>query len=215
MTMTTFHFYAKLDQTLLLGQKGKNVPGLLEGIKSAPESCIYYHTHRFLQQHHYLSPEPPNDFAYWVTEVLGDKVLGEQLSSVDTIQFESISELRDKFISLIESYLASMEKIIDCPRGEEFHFMASRTFALPTPYFAQNLIEFRNILGHVSVSTIYYHIFDAKLRLGRGENDFSRWFDSNGMSALAEEVRNLDPYTYTLEGLRKRILVLTEKHDTN
>jgi hypothetical protein len=213
--MTTFHFYVKFDQTLLLGQKARNVPGLLEGIKSAPESCIYHHTHRFLQQHHYLSPEPPNDFAYWVTEVLGDGVLGEQLSSVDTIQFESISKLRNKFVSLIESYLESNEKVADCPYGEEFHFMASRTFASPTPYVAHNLREFREILGHVSVNTIYYHIFDAKLRLKHGENDFSRWFDSNGLSALAEELRNLDPYTYTLEGLRKRILFLTKKHDTN
>ena len=96
--MTDFHFYVKFDQTLLLGQRAKNVPELLEGIRRVPESCIYYHTHRFLQQHHYLSPEPPNDFAYWVTEVLGDKVLGEQLSSVDTIQFESISALRDRFV---------------------------------------------------------------------------------------------------------------------
>ena len=213
--MTAFHFYTKLDQTLLLGKKARNAPGLLEGIRSVPESSIYYHTHRFLQQHHYLSPEPPNDFAYWVTEVLSDEVLGEQLSSVDTIQFESISTLREKFIFLVESHLASVEKITDCSHGEEFHFMASRTFALPTPYVAQNLIEFRDALGRVSVNTIYYHIFDAKLRLERGENDFSKWFDTNGMSTLAEELRKLDPYTHTLEGLRKRIIVLVRKYDTH
>ena len=213
--MTTFHFYTKLDQTLLLGKKARNVPGLLEGIRSVPESSIYYHTHRFLQQHHYLTPEPPNDLAHWVTNALNDEVLGEQLSSVDTIQFQSITELRNRFIVLIESHLASMEKITDCPRGEEFHFMASRTFALPTPYVAQNLIEFRDALGRVSVNTIYYHIFDAKLRLDRGENDFSTWFDTNGRSTLAEELRKLDPYTHTLEGLRKRIIVLVRKYDTH
>jgi hypothetical protein len=213
--MTTFHFYTKLDQTLLLGKRARNVPGLLEGIRSVPEPSIYYHTHRFLQQHHYLSPEPPNDFAYWVTEVLNDEVLGEQLSSVDTVQFDSISNLRERFISLIESRLASAEKVTDCPHGEEFHFMASRTFALPTPYAAQNLVEFRDALTRVSVNTIYYHIFDAKLRLERGENDFSKWFDTNGRSTLAEELRKLDPYTHTLEGLRKRIIVLVRKYDTH
>jgi hypothetical protein len=213
--MTTFHFYTKLDQTLLFGKKARNVPALLEGIRSVPDSSIYYHTHRFLQQHHYLSPEPPNDLAYWVTNVLNDDILGEQLSSVDTIQFQSIAELRTRFILLIESHLASMEKITDCPHGEEFHFMASRTFALPTPYVAQNLIEFRDALGRVSVNTIYYHIFDAKLRLEKGENDFSKWFDTNGRSTLAEEMRKMDPYTHTLEGLRKRIIVLVKKYDTH
>ena len=213
--MTTFRFYTKSDQTLLLGKKARNAPGLLEGIRSVPEASIYYHTHRFLQQHHYLSPEPPNDFAHGVTYVLNDDVLGEQLSSVDTIQFHSIAELRDRFIALIESYLVSVEKIADCPRGEEFHFMASRTFAMPTPYAAQNLVEFRDALGRVSVNTIYYHIFDAKLRLERGENDFSLWFDTNGRKTLAEEMRKLDPYTHTLEGLRRRIIVLVKKYDTN
>jgi hypothetical protein len=213
--MTDFIFYVKFDQTLLLGRRARNVPELLEGIRSAPENCIYHHTHRFLQQHHYLSPEPPNDFAYWVTQVLGDKRLGEQLSSVDTIQFESIADLRNRFISLMESHLASGTMTADCFPGEEFHFMASRTFAAPTPYIAHNLAEFKEILQRISIGTLYYHIFDAKLRLKHGENDFSRWFDCNGLSMLAEEVRNLDPYTYTLEGLRRRILALVQKYDSN
>jgi hypothetical protein len=93
--------------------------------------------------------------------------------------------------------------------------MASRTFALPTPYVAENLTEFRDMLGRVSVTSIYYHVFDAKLRLERGENDFSKWFTGIGKTALAEEVRTLDPYTHTLEGLRKRIMVLVKKYDTD
>ena len=86
--MSVFTFHTKLDQTLILGLKARTVEELLDGITRVPDSSIYHHTHRFLQQHHYLSPEPPNDFAYWVSEVLVDSVLGEQLSSVDTVQFE-------------------------------------------------------------------------------------------------------------------------------
>jgi hypothetical protein len=93
--------------------------------------------------------------------------------------------------------------------------MASRTFALPTPHVAESLASFRDILGRVSVNTVYYHVFDAKLRLEHGENDFSKWFAGMGKMALAEEVRRLDPYTHTLEGLRKRIMVLVKKHDTH
>src|SRR5574341_1684932 len=76
---TEFRFNTKFDQTILLGKKARNVAELIDGIWSVPDASIYFHTHKFLQQHHYLSPEPPNDFAYWVTNVLNEETLGEHL----------------------------------------------------------------------------------------------------------------------------------------
>ena len=78
--MDAFQFFTKLDQTLLLSLQARSSEELLNGIRTQ-DSSIYFHTHHFLQQHHFLLPEPPNDFAYWVTEVLGDDNLGEQLCS--------------------------------------------------------------------------------------------------------------------------------------
>ncbi len=213
--MESFRFCTKLDQTLLLGRRAKNIAELLEGIKSVPPSSIYYHTHGFLQAHHYLSPEPSNDFAYWITDVLDDVVLGERLSSLDIVQFQSIADLKQALIDIIETRSGSAGGSRDCPPGEEFHFMASRIFVLQTPYIADTLAEFRDVLRLISIDSLYYHIYDAKLRLGSGENDFSRWFKGLGKPVLAEEVTRLDPYTYTLEGLRKRLMVLVGKHDKN
>ena len=210
-----FHFHTKLDQTILLGQRAKNASELLEGITSVPKSSIYYHTHHYLQQHHYLSPEPPNDFAYWISEVMNDAVLGERLSSIDISTFQSIGELRERFIKILSSQLKDAETIQDCPRGQEFHFMALQTFVLPTPYKARTLAEFREILTRISISSLYYHMFDSKLRLEKGGNDFSRWFSDLGKKELAEAVTRLDPYTQTLEGLRKKILTLTARYDTH
>ena len=59
------------------------------------EGSIYYHTHRFLQAYHCLTPEPPNDFAYWITDVQNDVVLGERLSSIDTVQFQSMTRIEE------------------------------------------------------------------------------------------------------------------------
>lgn len=213
MSVSPFHFYTKLDQTLLLGSRARNIAEMLDGVRTVPGSSIYYHTHRFLQQHHYLSPEPPNDFAYWVTEVLNNAMLGERLSSIDTVQFSSIADLRERLVEIIASYMKSEDEGGRCPPGEEFHFMASQTFALQTPYVAHSLGEFSDILQRVSVSSLYYHMFDARLRLEQGQNDFSRWFEELGRPELAQEVRQLDPYTYTLEGLRKRLLVLVRKYE--
>ncbi len=208
--MSEFIFHTKLDQTILLGIKAREVKGLLEGIRTVPDTSIYHHTHRFLQDH--FSTEPPNDFAYWVTDVIGDSGLGEQLSSVDIVQFHSIAELREQFIALLENYLESSERLSFSRPGSEFHFMASRLFILPTKHVAQTLRDFLEILPLVSANSLYHHMFDAKLRLKKDDNDFSQWFAAMGFVDLAQELRNLDPYAYTLEGLRKRILVLVKRH---
>jgi hypothetical protein len=202
-----FRFYTRLNLVELLGRQAKNVAELLQGVRQVPGSSIYYHTHRFLQQHHYLSPEPPNDFAFWVTNSLGLDRLGERLASVDTVKFRSIRSLREKLIETLESYVREQNsRNTDCQEGEEFHFMSCRTFILPTSYEAQNLKEFRDILERVSINSIYFHIFEARLRLEKGENDFSNWLEEIGQKKLAREISRLDPYTITLEGLRKNLI---------
>jgi hypothetical protein len=203
----SFRFFTRLNQVELLARRARNIPELLEGVKEVPGSSIYYHTHRFLQQHHYLSPEPPNDFAFWVTNALGLEALGERLASVDTVSFHAIRDLRERFIEILESYMGERgARNGDCPEGHEFHFMSCRTFILPTPHEARDLKEFCAILQTVSINSIYFHIFEARLRLGRDENDFSNWFEAIGQLELAREIARLDPYTITLEGLRKEII---------
>jgi septum formation topological specificity factor MinE len=206
-------FKTKFDLTILLGKKAKNISELLEHIRTVPASSIYHHTHRFLQQHHYLSPEPPNDFAYWVSNVLIEEALGEQLSSIDIIQFRSIEDLRKNIVEIIQGYLDASPRRLDAPAGEEFYFMASKTFILPTPYVAHTLTDLKNILKLVSIHSLYYHIFDAHLRVGQGENDFSIFLKKLGLTKLAEEITRLDPYTQTLEGLKQKLIGLVEKYD--
>lgn len=213
--MALFQFFTKLEQTLLLGLRARTIQELLTGIRSVPESSIYFHTHRFLHQHHFLSPEPPNDFAYWVTNVLGDDALGEQLWSIDTVRFDGISALREKLIAVLESYLASTNRITESFAGEEFHFMACKTFVLPTGYVAHTVEEFAELVSKVSINSIYFHVFDAKMRLKSGENDFSRWFRDQGKTALANECKRLDPYSYTLDGLRRQLVAVVKKYDSH
>ena len=210
--MNEFYFNTKLDQTLLLGVKAKSVAELLEGIATVPEACIYYHTHRYLQQHHFLSPEPPNDFSYWIQDVINEQELGEMMSSVDIVQFHSLSDLRLKLVEVLEAHLQKKKKVRLAPEGQDFYFMACQTFVLQTPHVAHNLREFTSVLERISINSLYYHIFDAKLRLEKDENDFSRWFRDLGKPKLADEVVRLDPYTHTLDGLRSKIIALVEKH---
>jgi len=207
-----FYFFSELHLVRLLGVKAKNPAELLEHIKQVPPSAIYYHTHRFLQQHHYLSPEPPNDFAYWVTNILGLEALGESLASVDIVRFTTIDELRDEFIRILSDYIATGKYCLDCEAGEEFHFMSCITVVIPTPYVAHTLPEFLSIIPKLSIHALYFHVFEARMRLHNAENDFSRWFRDSGQIKLAEELSRLDPYTITLEGLREKIIKAVSRY---
>lgn len=208
MELTPFEFKSRLILTELLGRKASTLPELTDGIRTVPLSSIYHHTHRFLQQHHFLSPEPPNDFAYWVTNMLNEEVAGEMLASIDIMQFVRLSDLRRRFLELLEGYLKSAKHKVGgrCPEGEEFHFMSSRIFVVPTGSVANNVPEFKEILRTISIHAIYFHMFEAKLRLEKGDNDFSIWLRSIGKAKEAEQISHLDPYTFTLEGLRERLL---------
>jgi len=200
----------------MLGIRVSNVPDLLEQIRQVPGSSIYHHTHRFLQQHNYLCPEPPNDFAFWISNALGLDDLGEQLASVDTIKFVKINDLRDAFSVIIEKYLQrNPDKKVQCHEGEEFHFMSCRTFVFATDHQAADTAEFIRALRLISINSLYYHIFESRLRLGKVGNDFSQWFEAIGRKKLAEAIARLDPYTITLEGLRKKIIKSVEEYAAN
>lgn len=208
-----FAFYTRLHLTELTGVKASNLMELLEGLKSVEGGCIYHHTHRFLEQHIYATPQHPNDFAYWVTEVLGEEELGEKLASIDTVSFRTIRSLRERLISTIEDYIENnpKSKLKFANSGQEFHFIKSISFILPTGYKAYTFKEFVEILSKISLDSIYFHMFEARLRLKKGTNDFSFWIEKYlGDKELADKISKLDPYTYTLEGIRETIVNLIE-----
>lgn len=209
-----FRFYTRLHLSELTGLRASTLSQLLDLIKTVSGSCIYHHTHRFLQQHQYLSPEPPNDFAYWVASVLREDELGERLASIDTMQYSTIRSLREKIVITIEDYLKNnpLSKLKFARSGEEFHFIKSISFVIPTNYVVYDLEGFIEVLKKITMDSIYFHIFEARLRLERQANDFSNWIETSiGNKELADEISKLDPYTRTLEDLRKTIIRITER----
>jgi septum formation topological specificity factor MinE len=209
-----FKFCTRLHLSELTGLRATTLGQLLALIKEVPGSCIYHHTHRFLQQHQFLSPEPPNDFAYWVTGILGEDELGERLVSIDTIKYSTIRDLREEIVSTIEKYLENnpLVKLKFARSGEEFHFIKSVSFILPTTYIAYDLNEFAEVLKKITIDSIYFHIFEARLRLEKPTNDFAFWIENSlGDKKLANEISSFDPYTSTLEDLRNKIIQIVER----
>jgi hypothetical protein len=209
-----FRFYTRLHLTELTGLKASSLEGLAALIKEVPGSCIYHHTHRFFQELQYLGPELSNDFAHWVTMTLGEVRLGEELASIDIVQFPTIDSLRERIASIIDAYMKSSDPAR--PRfaepGSEFHFSKTVSFVIPTNYEAHDLAEFSDMVGKVAVDSIYFHIFEARLRLGKKTNDFSNWISTSLQEPeLANKIARLDPYSYTLEDLRGAISAIIQK----
>lgn len=208
-----FRFVTKANLTQITGRKAKSLQELVHHLREVPTSVIYHHTHRFVRQHQFLSPEPANDFAYWVNTALQDERLAEKLASIDMIRYPTLRDLREKIIQTIETHMAVEKNTREALPGDELYLMQSISFILPTPYEVWTLQEFADALKKVGIHSLYHHIFEARLRLREGKgNDFSNWFE-NGLEefALARAMLRMDPYTQTLESLRNRIVKMVER----
>ncbi len=213
-TDKSFRFYTRMHLSELTGVSAGNVEELLKCIKSIDGSSIYHHTHRFLQQHEYLNPEPANDFAYWVGDALGENRLAEALASIDTVSFKSIRALREELSNVISKYieLSKNRNIRDAMPGMEFNFVKTVSFIFPTGYVAYTPSEFADCLQKITSDSLYFHMFEARLRLDKQENDFSLWLrNSMGLDKPADAINRLDPYTHTIGQLRKAIFDILKK----
>ncbi|MBI4691510.1 MAG: mechanosensitive ion channel [Nitrospirae bacterium] len=207
-----FRFSTRLHIKELTGLKAKNLSELVNILKDVPDSVVYYHTHNFIEEYQYLIPQPANEFALWVGDVIGDEILAEKLSNIDTFEFSTIGKLRERIIAVINDWLSTRGEERTAFKGREFHFIKSVSVVLTTSYIARDLREFVESLRNVSINSLYFHIFESRLRLHRGVNDFSIWLqDSLDERELADEIAALDPYNYTIEGLRSLIIQLIEK----
>lgn len=207
-----FKFRTRLTLTEVTGRRAFTVQELLDGLKQADDEVIYHHTHRFIKQFHHLVPEGANDFAYWVTNTVQADRLGEELTAVDIVRYNSLADIRQAFVTVIEKHLAENpgpQRVV--APGREFHFMRAIRFSLPTDSAADDYASFAACLRDVNPSSLYLHVFEARLRPPYGVDDFSHWFRKEfGDERIGRKISRLDPYSYTLEGLRRRIIAIVE-----
>jgi hypothetical protein len=76
---------------------------------------------------------------------------------------------------------------------------------MKTGLVANNAAEFFALLTAVSNASLFYHIFESRLRLERTTNDFSSWLASIGATEVAAAIDRLDPYAVTLDQLKRQI----------
>jgi len=202
-----FEFIGCVELRQSLGLRAETERELATYLKEVSLDSIFYHTHGSLLRHTYRAGIYSNDFATWAAIQIRDRVLGERLAVVEPFDFETLSDLRDKIIAVVENHLGSMTIVPRVVYGEPFHFIESRIVGIPTGIEVHTLEEFRKALSELDNRAIYYHALEARVRLERRRNDFAVWLkDGLGLPGLAAKVQGLDPYIGGLERLRSQML---------
>lgn len=203
-----FSFSGCWELKEMLGRTARDERQLLETIEEIPLDSVYYHTHSFFLRHQYIAGPYPNDFATWAAVQVQDHVLAEKLGILDPFDYETLDALRIEIVNIIEDHLSRLQIIPRTIYGEPFHFMQSRIIENATGLKARTLPEFREILSTADASVVYFHTFEAMLRLGRQKGDFPLWIESQlGQIELAAAISQLDLYMSNLESIRKQIIL--------
>ena len=206
---TPFEFYTSSQLVEITGRKAANLKEFLNIIKEIDDSSIFYHVHHAFREHQFAPGVYTNDFAHWVGEELNENVLAEKLANINIKDFTEIQSLRARITEITENYLKTNPDNGNLTGKHKFYFCKNVGIVQKTSYTAWDLDAFCEMLGHVGLRSLFFHFFEARLRLGRKTNDFSDWIKVNYKNEkLARQIEALDPYLYTMDGLRDQIISL-------
>lgn len=204
---TAFQFRSAAHLLRIEPLRATTLAELLEGLRSCSDASIFEHTFQTLREHHFITEGFSNDFAQWTLAACNEAPLAERLAAVDIREFTEIAGLRERLVGVMDEYVRMHPQSAGRTAFEPFYFSASELFVVPTPYQAHTLEEFASSLEKVSVASIHYHFVDARLRLKLDSNNFSVWLEEAlDLRDLAQQIKRIDIYTLTLEGVRQRIL---------
>ncbi len=205
-----FEFRQCISILVSTGKKAKDLHELRNMIATVSDESIFHHTYQYFLKGHIL--EYTNDFAHWAGESLEERALAEHLSNIDPYEFKDIKELREKIILVIDEYLKNFPEPRMAVAGDEFFFNETITIIFPVGIRAKNLAEFLTAIKFIDTGCIYYHFYEARMRLGGGIDDFSRWIeDAFEKKELANKIRGIDPFMHNIEEIREHLLEAVEE----
>jgi hypothetical protein len=180
---------------------------LMDRLEEVPPGSIFYHTHGYFLRHRPITTAYGNDFAAWVAVQVRDQALSERLAVVNPFEFASLEGLREELVTVVHDHLRRLRTVPRVESGESFHFQQSYIVEVALGRPASTLAEFREELATVDNSAIYFHMVEARARLGRRSGDFAEWIRTSlGLAELAERIGRIDTYMTSLERVRARVL---------
>jgi hypothetical protein len=207
-----FAFFGCVELRQVLDRSARDERELMDRLEEVPADSIFYHTHGYFLRHRPTGVTYGNDFARWVAVDVRDQALAERLALVDPFEWKHLEDLREELITIIHDHLARLSSVPRVEFGETFHFQQSHIVRVPLGATARTLGEFRAGLAAVEASAVYFHMVEARARLGRPSGDFSEWLRSSlELPELAERISRIDTYMTSLERVRARVLSLIDE----
>lgn len=163
--------------------------------------------------HHHLRETPlrfaftvwdyPNDFAIWAAEALENRSLAERLAVLDPFHERDLEILRERVIDALDEALEDVQSHFPVPMGQEFYFSSSVSVAFDLDIEAASLDEMVEKLMTVPATSIFFHLYEARLRTPSGTDDISAWLVENGHEEEVARLSDLDIYMLSLEDCRR------------
>jgi AcrR family transcriptional regulator len=210
-----FVFHGCVDLKELLPFEAHDVRQLLEQVGRVPPESLFCHTAAALLHRSAQPTGYPNDFAHWTGHEIRDQRLAERLAAIDPFESGSLDEMRGELTATLSDHLQHFPPSVPGLGVEPFRFFQTHLVPVPTGHRARTLREFRDALAEVDVSALFYHLIEARYRLGRGRGDFAEWVAAAlELPQVAERLGAIVPYGGSLERIRDRHLtVLTAAVD--
>jgi hypothetical protein len=208
-TLKNEPFYLK-DCTLIAlatGKRAQNLRELRELLRDIDSNSIYYHFWGGLLRPRFDNPEYHNDFAIWAANSLHNKNLAERLAVIDPMTFQTLDDLREELIDVIEENLNETEFPTWSKRDDQFEFIRFQLVIFNTKTIVETPKDLVTLLPNISVGSIFFHFIDGRRRNADSLDDFQNWLSNCGEEyiGLRREINKIDPYFASLSQLRSQL----------
>jgi hypothetical protein len=189
------------------GKRAQNLAELREQLNVITPDSIYYHFWGGLLRPRFDDPEYHNDFALWASGYLHDKILAERLAVIDPTDYNTLEDIRQELIEIIEQRLDEVDYPLWTSRDRQFEFIRSQIVIFNTRQKVLRPQEFKGRIQHLPLGSIFYHFVDARRRTAAGIDDFHNWIQDFGKdyAGLTEMIAKIDPYFSSLVDLRNEL----------
>lgn len=189
----------------------------LREFRIALESCdtgvLHHHLRETALRFTFAMWDYPNDFALWAAEALERRALAERLAALDPFHHTDLETLRELLLEAVELEEGDAGAHTPVPVGQEFAFCRSLAVEIELDVQVSNLCELRRALGLVPASSLFHHLYEARLRNPAMQDDCSLWLAEIGELGAATRLADLDIYMLSLEDCRRVVLELLNEPD--
>jgi len=206
--MRIFRFHDAVRVTCPTGISAATLREFRIGVESCEAAVLHHHLRETPLRFAFAMWDFPNDFALWAAEALERRKLAERLAALDPFHVRDLEVLRERTLEAVEVEENDGGAHAPVPAGQEFAFSQSLAVEIDLGVQAGDLRELVTAVEQVPASSLFHHLYEARLRNPDLRDDLSRWLEEIGEGEAAARLVDLDIYMLALEDCRRVVLEL-------